>query len=246
MEVGAILDQSPQLIDLEARYTEDHPDVMKAKADIAQVKKKLAEINKASEDAPDASGEKASAMEPVDVRNLRVQIHHDDDAIAEATRERKRLQPLIGQYQAHLQMSPGLEEQYAQLKNDYDGANKNYSDMLAKKSTADLTSNMTNQAQGERMNEVQSATLPDSPSFPNIFMFIGGGLAAGLMLGVVIAVWLELRDTSIRTEADAEAILQLPMLVSVPWVGAAALPDGRTKLWGRIKSLNGKKETVEV
>jgi capsular polysaccharide biosynthesis protein len=119
--------------------------------------------------------------------------------------------------------------------------------MLGKKSTADLTSNMTNQAQGERMSEVQSATLPDSPSFPNVWMFIGGGLAAGLMLGVVIAVWLELRDTSIRTEADAEAILQLPMLVSVPWVGAAAVPDnkGKLKLWNR-KSLNGKKETVEV
>jgi len=210
------------------------------------VKKKLAEINKASEDAPDASSQKASALEPVDIRNLRVQIHHDDDAIAEATRERERLQKSIASYQQHLQLSPGLEEQYTQLKNDYDSANKNYNDMLAKKSTADLTSNMTNQAQGERMSEVQAATLPDSPSFPNQWMFIGGGLAAGLMLGVVIAVWLELRDTSIRTEADAEAILQLPMLVSVPWVGAAALPDGRTKLWGRIKSLNGKKETVEV
>lgn len=239
-------DLQAQLIDLQARYTDDHPDVIKAKADIAEVKKKLAEINKASEDAPDASGEKASAMEPVDIRNLRVQIHHDDDAIAEATRESKRLKHDIAQYEANLQLSPGLEEQYTQLKNDYDGANKNYNDMLAKKSTADLTSNMTNQAQGERMSEVQSATLPDSPSFPNIWMFIGGGLAAGLMLGVAIAVWLELRDTSIRTEADAEAILQLPMLVSVPWVGAAALPDGRTKLWGRIKTLNGKKEAVEV
>jgi hypothetical protein len=101
-------DLQAQLIDLQARYTDDHPDVMKTKADIAEVKKKLAEINKASEDAPDASGEKASAMEPVDIRNLRVQIHHDDDAIVEATRERKRLQPLIGQYQAHLQLSPGL------------------------------------------------------------------------------------------------------------------------------------------
>ena len=239
-------DLQAQLIDLRARYTDDHPDVMKAKADIAEVKKKLAEINKASEDAPDSIGEKASAMEPVDIRNLRVQIHHDDDAIAEATRERKRLEPLIAQLQQHLQLSPGVEEQYVQLKNDYDSANKNYQDMLAKKSVADLTSNMTNQAQGERMSEVQPANLPDSPSFPVLWEFVCGGLAAGLVLGIILAFWLELRDTSIRTEADAAAILQLPMLVSVPWVGAAVLPESRGKLWGRIKGLNGKKEAVEV
>jgi uncharacterized protein involved in exopolysaccharide biosynthesis len=236
-------DLQAQLIDLQARYTDDHPDVIKTRADIAEVKKKLAEINKASEDAPDASGVKASGMEPVDVRNLRVQIHHDDDAIAEATRERKRLQALMGQYQQHLTLSPGVEETYSQLKSDYESADKNYNDILGKKSNADLTANMTNQAQGERMSEVQPANLPESPSFPNPWLFVGGGLAAGLVLGIVIALWLELRDTSIRTEADAEAILQLPMLVSVPWVGAAAVPDnkGKFKLWNR-KSLDGPKE----
>jgi len=35
------------LIDLEARYTDDHPDVIKTKADIAQIKKKLDEVNNA-------------------------------------------------------------------------------------------------------------------------------------------------------------------------------------------------------
>ena len=89
---------------------------------------------------------------------------------------------------------------------------------------------MTNQAQGERMTEIQPASFPDAPSFPNLLMFIGGGLAAGLVLGVGIAMWLELRDNSIRTEADAEAALELPMLVAVPWVGPASEnKDG--KLW---------------
>src|SRR5579864_8299615 len=40
-------DMQSQLIQLQARYTPDHPDVIKAKADIAEVKKKLAEINNA-------------------------------------------------------------------------------------------------------------------------------------------------------------------------------------------------------
>ncbi len=64
-----------QLLRLQARYTDDHPDVIKTKADIAEVKKKLAEINKASSDATDTSSDKASAMEPPEIRQLRLQVH---------------------------------------------------------------------------------------------------------------------------------------------------------------------------
>jgi len=77
------------------------------------------------------------------------------------------------------------------------------------------------------------ANLPDAPSFPNRLLFAGGGLGVGLALGIGLAMWLELRDQSIRTEADAEAVLELPMLAAVPWVGPVATDDGnnRLKFW---------------
>ena len=43
-------------------------------------------------------------------------------------------------------------------------------------------------------------------------------------------MWFELRDNSIRTEADAEAALELPMLVAVPWVGPASENKARQVL----------------
>ena len=70
------------------------------------------------------------------------------------------------------------------------------------------------------------ANFPDSPSFPNPWLFSGGGLGAGLALGIGLAMWLELRDQSIRTEADAEAALELPLLAAVPWVGVVATDNG--------------------
>lgn len=239
-------DLQSQLISLQARYTADHPDVVKTKADIEEVKTKLAEINKASSETTDAGNDKASAMEPIEIRQLRQQIHRDDEDIALASREIKRLQQGIGQYESHLSLSPAVEEQYKALTRDYENAAKTYEGLLSKKSIADLTAHMTNQAQGERMSEIQPASFPDSPSFPNIWMFIGGGLAAGLGLGVGLAMWFEMRDNSIRTEADAEAALELPMLVAVPWVGAAAAnKDG--KFWHRKKKEpDMQKETLSV
>ena len=240
-------DMQSQLLQLQARYTDDHPDVIKAKADIAGVKKKLAEINKAAADAPSADTEKASATEPPEIRQMRLQIHQYSDLISAATRDQKRLQEEINSYQSRISLSPAVEEQYKQLTRDYDNAQKSYQDLLTKKATNDLTINMNNQSQGEQMVQVVPASFDEQPSFPKRWVFALGGLAAGLAVGVALSMWLELRDTSIRTEADAEAVLELPMLAAVPWVGVAAgAQNGNGSFWRRNGKHEVPKETATV
>ena len=239
-------DLQSELLQLEARYTADYPDVIKTKADIAEVKAKLAEVNKSSGDAPDEVIGKGSASEPVEIRQMRIQLHQYEDAIVAATREQKRLQPEISALQGRVSLSPAVEQQYEQLTRDYSTAKKTYEDLLADKGKADMTANMTSQAQGERMDEIQPASFPDSQSFPNRLIFAAGGLAAGLALGCGIALWLELRDNSIRTEADAEAAMQLPLLVSVPWVGVEAAENKNGRFWHRKKKPDVEKETVSI
>ena len=238
-----------QLMQLQARYTDDHPDVIKTKADIKEVKKKLAEINNAASEAPDAT-QKASASEPPEIRQLRLQIHQYENVIAQATGDQKRLQSQIQVYQNRTAMSPGIEEQYKLLTRDYDNAQNLYRDLLTKKSSSELAANMESQQQGEQMHVLNPAGLPSDPSFPNRPLFAGGGLAAGLALGIAIAIWLEIRDRSIRTEKDAAAAMDLPLLVSVPWVSedepAMANGDGRRQFWGRGNGATRDREKIEV
>jgi len=67
----------------------------------------------------------------------------------------------------------------------------------------------------------------------------GGGLA----LGVVIAIFLEFSDKSIRTEKDAARHGSAPS-DSVPWLGDdeddAANGNGRRRFWGRAVPLRPK------
>jgi succinoglycan biosynthesis transport protein ExoP len=238
-------DLQSQLLSLQARYTADHPDVIKTKADIAEVKKKLAEINKTSSDPGDATPDKASAMEPPEIRQLRTQVHQYGDLITAATHDKDRLQREINEYQSRVRLSPDLEGEYNALQRDLENAQKSYQDLLNKKSKADLTVNMTNQAQGEQMALLNPANFPDSPSFPNPWLFSGIGLGAGLVLGIGLAMWLELRDQSIRTEADAEAALEMPLLAAVPWVGVVATDDGSNfRFWNRKSSDEHKNTEV--
>jgi len=230
-----------QLITLQARYTDDHPDVVKTKNDIAEVKRRLKEINAASDH--DDPTQKESVSEPPEIRQLRLQMHQYGDAIAQASRDQKRLQRDIQIYQGRLALSPGIEEQYKQLTRDYDTAQKFYNDLLAKKNQSGMQTEMERAQQGEQMRLLNPANLPDSPSFPNRWLFSGGGLGIGLAMGFGLAMWLELSDKSIRTEQDVLAALNLPMLVSVPWVGAR--PEDRRN-GKRPKAEEQEKETVEV
>ena len=237
-----------QLIDLQARYTGDHPDVIKAQADIAQVKKKLAEINDTSATGSDAVSDKGPGTEPAEIRQLRLQVHQYGDLIAQATRDQKKLQEEIAVYQSRVASSPGIEEAYKELARDYDNAQKVYQDDLAKQSTSKMATQAEQQQQGEQMALLNPANLPDLPSFPNRLYFAGGGLGAGLALGFGLALWLELRDKSIRTQADVEAALELPMLVAVPWVveTAPANGNGQGHFWTRKKQPEESKETPRV
>ncbi|MFY9906538.1 MAG: Wzz/FepE/Etk N-terminal domain-containing protein [Terriglobales bacterium] len=243
-----------QLLQLQARYTDDYPDVIKTKADIAEVEKKLKEVNAASASASGSdSSEKASASEPPEIRQLRLQIHQYQNVIEQATLEQKKLQNAITVYQGRTAMSPTVEEQYKLLTRDNDNAQAFYKDLLAKRSSAGLGTSMENQQEGEQMHIVATAGLPDSPSFPVRPLLAAGGFGVGLVLGALIAIILEFSDKSIRTERDAAAIMDLPLLISVPWLGedeeeqpADSNGNGKRRFWGRNDSAPKDHEHVEV
>jgi uncharacterized protein involved in exopolysaccharide biosynthesis len=207
-----------QLLELQARYTNDHPDVVKTKRDIAELQKKLNELNSAPVPAGDAA-EKANAGEPPEIRQLRLQIHQYTEVISQATREQKRLQDSINLYQGRIALSPAVEEEFKALTRDYQTAQESYEDLLAKKTQAQIQTDMERNQQGEQMRLLNSAGLPDSPSFPTRWMFALGGLGAGLATGLCLVMILEFQDKSIRDEKDVLAALDLPMLVAVPHVG---------------------------
>ncbi len=238
-----------QLTSLQSRYTDDYPDVVKVKADIAEVKRQLQQANSPSTKTPDTS-DRASATEPPEIRQMRVQLHQYDDAIAQATRDQKRLQDQIKSYQGRLALSPGIEEKYKQLTRDYDGAQKFYDDLLAKKSQSQMQTDMESKQQGEQMRLLNPANLPEEPSFPNRLFFAGGGLGAGLVVGLGLAMWLEFTDKSIRTEEDAVAVLDLPVMVSIPWIGSQGSEKnlhGESRSRSRPPGIDkDHKETVEV
>ena len=234
-----------QLVSLQSRYTEDYPEVVKTKRDIAEVQRQLNAINNAP--APEAtSTEKGNLQEPPEIRQLRLQIHQLQEQITTSTRDQAKIQDQIKVLQGRVALSPAIEEQYKQLTRDNETLQKLYDDDLAKKRASEKQTAMELEQQGEQMRVLNAADLPTSPSFPNRLIFAGGGLAAGFVMGLGLAFWLEFRDKSVRTEQDVQAILELPVLSQVPWVGVEENQKNGYGRRPRKRSDDAKKETVEV
>jgi uncharacterized protein involved in exopolysaccharide biosynthesis len=207
-----------QLIALQSKYTDDHPDVIKAKNDIANLKQKIADSEQQEKPAGAAGTEKIARTltEPVQIQQLRVQIHLYDQVIKERTQQQEEIQKQIRTYQARVQSSPAVEQEYKLITRDHQSALDFYNDLLKKRDQSAMATNLEQSQQGEQFQVLDPANLPDKPSFPKMPLFAGGGFGAGLVLGLGLTLLLEMQDTSMRSERDVEVVLRLPVLAMIP------------------------------
>jgi polysaccharide chain length determinant protein (PEP-CTERM system associated) len=206
-----------QLASLQAKYTDDYPDVIHAKDEIAALKERMAKGgDQEAEGASDNDQKDQKALvEPPQIAGLRAQIYTLNQAIAEKTKQEEQLQEQIRIYQQRVQSSPAIEQQFKQLTRDYQTAEAMYNDLLRKRDQSAMATDLERRQQGEQFRVFDPANLPDKPSFPNRPLFALGGFGAGLSLGLGLAFLLEVRDTSLKSERDVELILHLPVLAVV-------------------------------
>ena len=81
-----------QLLSLQARYTEDHPDVIKTKSDIAEVKKRLAEVNTASTSATAKQLTRPARVSRRKFASCGCRFISTKESSTQTTRDQKRLQ----------------------------------------------------------------------------------------------------------------------------------------------------------
>lgn len=213
--VQELATKEAQLASMKARYTPQFPDVIKLKAEIADLKKQI-QSTTPPEAKSGASGTAASALEPPQVQQLRGQIQSLDDAIKLHTNEQQEIKKQIRIYESRLQLTPQVEEQYKKITRDHDTALKFYNSLLAKRDQSQMASELQRRQEGEQLSVMDPANLPDKPSFPKPRMFLGGGLAGGLALGLALVMVLETNDPRIRTARDIEYYLGAPAFATIP------------------------------
>jgi polysaccharide chain length determinant protein (PEP-CTERM system associated) len=203
-----------QLTGLESRYTAEHPDVVKLKRQMEELKKRIAEAGK--KDSPANGATPATGGEPPQIQQLRAKLRQDEINIADLMLRQGQIQDQIRQLQSRIQASPMVEQQLKELTRSYQTAQDFYNDLLKKRQNAGVAGDLESQQESEQFRVYDPPSLPDKPSFPKKTYFAGGGLGGGLALGLTILYLIAIGDKAMHTERDVEIALKLPVIALVP------------------------------
>ena len=214
------------LADLKARYTDDYPDVIKTKSDIAALQVRIQKSKDTKDTTP--STPQPGEVEPAEIAQLRAQLVGYDQRLVLQNKELDRIKEAINAYEARVQSVPTVEQQYKELTRGYQTALESYNDLLKKRDSAAMATSLERQQRSEQFRVLDPANLPDTPSSPNRPKFAMAGVAGGLFFGFGLSLLLGLRDKSMRTERDVELSLQLPVLCIIPSIDPLLLKNGNS------------------
>jgi polysaccharide chain length determinant protein (PEP-CTERM system associated) len=219
-----------QEADLTSRYTDDYPDVV-------TVRRKIKELRQQMAKAPSPSVPTApSSPKPTDslsVLQLRAQLRAMEQGITQKRRDQAAIQAQLRMYQDRIASSPAVEEEYKSITRDNQTAQAFYDDLLNKMNQSKMATDLERRQQGEQFRVMDEPNLPESPDSPKRPVFVGGGLALGFALGLLVVGLLEYLDTALRSERDVWAFTKLPTLGVIAYNGEDSPVKVKRKWFGR-------------
>lgn len=210
------------LTGLRQRYKETHPDVQRAEAMLAQAKKDrdalVKEQQSTKPEARQVDPETARQLTDLDerIRRGEAQIAAKNLEMDDHQKSLTQISASINNYRTRIEGVPVGQKEYEGLISDRDLAQRQYEDLQRKMSSSQIATNLENRRQGEQLELLDPASLPQTPSEPKRYIIVSVGAAVGLAVGLLIAGIREIKDTSLKNLKDVRAYTQLPILGSVP------------------------------
>jgi polysaccharide chain length determinant protein (PEP-CTERM system associated) len=197
-----------KLVSLQARYSDEYPDVIKTKAEIAELEKRLAATAK--------KGSSGSQPDNPAYITLASQLSSTQSDIESVKRQLVDLTKKKEDFQRRITASPRVEEHYKALLMERNNTQAKYDDLMRKKMEARVAYGLEKEQMGERFTLIDAARLPEMPVRPNIPAILLIGLVLGIGVGVGMAVLKETSDQSVHTTDALMAATSATVLAGIP------------------------------
>ncbi len=205
-------------------YKPTHPDVIRSQGQVEVLRRERDEYVKRQTQIPGQA--EARQLTPEQAREIRelnnriasmqIQLQAKDLQIAENQKEIDRVNVQLEESRKAMQVAPVDEQEYVALVREAELARRTYNDLNLKMQQSEIATDLENRKQGETLEMLDQASLPETPAEPKRHVIILGGLAAGLVLGGLLVFAREVKDTSLKTLKDVRAYTRLAVLGSVP------------------------------
>jgi polysaccharide chain length determinant protein (PEP-CTERM system associated) len=219
------------LLELERRLTSEHPDVVAMRRTVRSLEQRLADEASRPSSAGAQPARSLTAAELAKrnrLRELRAEADGIVRLIASKQAEEQRLRDIVAAYQIRIEATPTRESELIGLTRDYNTLQQVYASFLEKHESSKVAANLERQQAGQQFKILDPARLPRIPFSPDRMKLGLIGALMGLMTGVGLVVFLEYRDTTLRTVDDIVLVLSLPVLAVVP---AMVTATERARRW---------------
>jgi succinoglycan biosynthesis transport protein ExoP len=210
-----------QLAELQSKYTDKHPDVIRVKGQIKAAEALKSRMEK--EMANQAASPRDQKLSPSQLQaqaplmQVESQLKSTELEISNDRADVKNINSEIAQYQSRLNLTPVREQQLAGIIRDHDQSQKNYDDLLKKSQQSELATSLESRQQGEQFKLIDPPSLPLKPYFPDRMKMAIAGIAIGFALGIIIAGIVEFVDLHIYTDRQVKDLVGASlMVVGVP------------------------------
>ncbi len=214
-----------KLVNLKKEYREKHPDVIEAQTQIDKINDEIGQLKTSNQERIASATKRGNNKVIVQTKNLEIekqkaesQIGLIDQQMTMKDQELRDNATQISILEAKINTIPNVKVALESITNQYESAKTTYEDTLKKKNDAQSQVERDSNAQGETIEVVDPANLPQSPvnaTKKPMFALMGAGL--GLALGLFLAGIFEIpRLFKIQSIEDAKHYTGLPVLASIP------------------------------
>ena len=224
---------------LTAQYTSDYPDVVDINRKISDLQAQIAAS------APESATASAPVARPdtPQLQQLKAQYRAAQQAMDDSRKEQQRITQQVRNYEARIESSPQVEAEYKQITRDHETALEFYNSLLKKLNDSSMATALEQRQQGEQFRVMDAPNLPDSPVFPNRLVFAAGGFIGGIMIGLLLTVLFEYRDTTLRTEQDIWAFTKLSTLAVISHIDGLPQDEPTASRWNLFAKLRKPTES---
>lgn len=196
------------LAQLQVRFSEKHPDVIRMKQLIAAME----EQQPAQSSLSGTNGqEPASSFSPSEIEK-----HSLDLEIKKLSAELNRIRQEIPLYQQRIENTPKREQEFVAISRDYETTKALYNSLLKRLDEANIADSLEQRQKAERFRLLEPAAYPQVAAGPKrpLLSLLGVALALGAAGASVLL--RELLDSSLHRIEDVKALAPVRILGSIP------------------------------
>jgi len=206
------------------RYKENHPDVQRLVNLLSAARAQRQATVKPEPGKPDNPAPRQPSPQflreqrelEADVERTKGLLLAKGVEMEDYRKQSSQLDGIVRNYESRIESTPVGIREYDELIRDRDLAKKDYEDLDRRVNSSAMSTALQNRQQGERLEQLDPPSLPQTPARPKRLLMVAVGTSLGALLGLCLAGLRELRTGALHSVKDVGAYSELPVLGSIP------------------------------